>query len=437
MNLPLRAPPGGSVHAGAPPASTDPVRVMVVDDSVVVRGLIGRWIEEDGKYQCVASHRNGRLAVDDVERSNPDVVILDVEMPEMDGLAALPLLLSKKPGLVVIMASSLTRRNAEVSLKALSLGAADYVPKPDSNSGVTTSPEFRRELMLKIGALGQKAKARTAASTPMPAPRAFTASQHAAPPAPSGFNRYAPNSGMAPASPAPHQPAARPAAPAPATAGHHPAPVHHHSGAGHGFTTRAYSSVAPRILAIGSSTGGPQALAKLFAAIGPSIGNLPVVVTQHMPPTFTAILAEHLTKASGRLAAEGTHGERILPGRIYVAPGGKHMVLAKSGTDVTIQLTDGPPVNFCKPAVDPLFDSVAAAFGAATLAVVLTGMGSDGANGARVIAGVGGSVIAQDEETSVVWGMPGAVAHAGAASEVLPLEQIGPKVTRILTGGRP
>ena len=386
-------------------AVTDPVRVMVVDDSVVVRGLIGRWIDEDPALAVVASHRNGKLAVDDVARSNPDVVVLDVEMPEMDGITALPLLLKAKPGLVVVMASTLTRRNAEISLKCLSLGAADYVPKPESNSGVTTSADFRNEVIQKVKALGLRALSRAGrGSAPAPRPTSFAS----------------PGSATAPAGPArsfaPSQPrAAVPAAPA---------------------QLRPYSSVMPRVLLIGSSTGGPQALTKLFAEIGPAIVNVPVLITQHMPATFTAILAEHITKAAGRRAAEGTHGEPLMPGRIYVAPGGKHMVIGKQGTETVVLLNDQPPVNFCKPAVDPLFDSAVPIFGSAILACVLTGMGHDGAAGAKRIADGGGSVIAQDEESSVVWGMPGAVAQAGAAAEILPLDQIGGKIMRILGGRR-
>jgi two-component system chemotaxis response regulator CheB len=379
--------PGGKI--------SDPVKVMVVDDSVVARGLISRWIDEDPQLTIVASHRNGKLAVDDVVKSAPDVVVLDVEMPEMDGLTALPLLLKAKPGLVVVMASTLTRRNAEISLKCLSLGAADYVPKPESNSGVTTSVDFRNEVVEKVKALGMKARLRAGRPTPS---------------VPTGAAVRQPLG----------QSMAAPAKPAAAK-----------------YTLRPYSSVPPRIIVIGSSTGGPQALTKVFAEIGKAIVNVPVLVTQHMPPTFTTILAEHITKASGRRAAEGVHGEPLMPGRIYVAPGGKHMVVAKQGSETVIELNDLPPVNFCKPAVDPLFQSVVPLYGAAILATVLTGMGHDGAAGAKVITGAGGSVIAQDEESSVVWGMPGAVAQAGAASEILALDAIGPKIVRILQGGRP
>jgi two-component system chemotaxis response regulator CheB len=386
---------------------TDPIRVMVVDDSVVVRGLIGRWIDEDPALAVVASHRNGRLAVDDMPRSNPDVVVLDVEMPEMDGLTALPLLLKAKPGLVVVMASTLTRRNAELSLKCLALGAADYVPKPESNSGVSTSVDFRNEVVQKVKTLGQRALTRAGRAT-APAAGARSSSGHA----------FKAEANLPPArSFAASQPRQAPAAAA-------PPPL------------RSYSSVPPRVLLIGSSTGGPQALTKVFTAIGPSIVNLPVLVTQHMPPTFTAILAEHITKAAGRRAAEGVHGEPLMPGRIYVAPGGRHMTIGKQSGDTVVMLNDLPPVNFCKPAVDPLFDSAIPIYGSAILACVLTGMGHDGAAGARRIADGGGSVIAQDEESSVVWGMPGAVVQAGAAAEILPLDQIGAKIARVLGGGR-
>jgi two-component system chemotaxis response regulator CheB len=382
-------------------AVTNPIRVMVVDDSVVIRGLVGRWVDEEPQLAVVASHRNGRLAVEDVTRSNPDVVILDIEMPDMDGLTALPLLLEKKRDLVVVVASTLTRRNAEISLKALSLGAADYVPKPETNSGVTTSTDFRRELVEKVLNLGQRARARAGARSTPGAPGAVAAPQRAT------IN----------------------AAPAPAAAAR---------GRAASFTVRPYSlTVRPRILAIGSSTGGPQALNALFGEIGSAIGQVPVVITQHMPPTFTAILAEHLSKAAGRPAAEGKEGEVLAPGRIYVAPGGKHMVLAKHGADTVVRLTDGPPVNFCKPAVDPLFRSVVDIYGNATLGIILTGMGSDGAEGVREIGKAGGNVIAQDEESSVVWGMPGAAAHTGMCADVLPLPEIGRKVARILLGGRP
>lgn len=364
------------------------IRVMVVDDSVVVRGLVSRWIEEEPDLALAASLRNGRDAVDQLERANPDVVILDIEMPELDGISALPLLLAKRRDLVVIMASTLTRHNAEISLKALSLGAADYIPKPETNRGVTTSASFRRELIEKIRELGARRRRRRA-----PAARA-------------------------PAAPVPqpaHQRAAEPAAP---------------------IRLRAFGTTAPRVLLIGSSTGGPQALTALIGSLRGLLPRVPVLITQHMPPTFTTILAEHLARAAGMPAREGVNGEPVMPGKIYVAPGGRHMLAARHDKEVFIALDDGPLVNYCKPAVDPMLISGAAVWGPAALAVILTGMGSDGAKGGAEIVARGGSVMAQDEATSVVWGMPGSAAHAGICSAVLPLDQIAPKIIKLFSGER-
>ena len=370
--------------AAAPVAGQPPLRVMIVDDAVVVRGLVSRWVEEEG-FQVVASLRTGRDAVNQVERANPDVVILDVEMPELDGISALPLLLEKKRDLIVIMASTVTRRNAEVSLRALALGAADYVPKPESNRGVTTSPEFRRELIDKIRHLGQRRRGQ-----------------------------------------------ARPAARAPLR----PVGAIERAGAAAPIKLRPFSALLPRVLLIGSSTGGPQALNTIISRIAPIVDSVPVLITQHMPPMFTTILAEHLARSAERPAREAADGEAIRSGTIYVAPGGRHMRVAQHNGAAAIALDDGPLVNFCRPAVDPLFASAARVYGCGALALVLTGMGTDGALGAGDIAAAGGSVIAQDEATSVVWGMPGSAAHAGACSAVLPLDEIAPKLLRIFAGDR-
>ena len=197
-----------------------------------------------------------------------------------------------------------------------------------------------------------------------------------------------------------------------------------------------FGAAPPRALTIGSSTGGPQALMALVAEIGPVIDRFPVLITQHMPPTFTTILAEHLGRASKRPAHEAVDGEVVKPGRIYVAPGGKHMRVVRHGADIVIALDDGPQINFCKPAVDPLFQSAVGVWHGGVLAVVLTGMGSDGMRGGKEIVAAGGNVIAQDEATSVVWGMPGAAAHAGICAAVLPLGQIGPKLVRVFSGDR-
>ena len=388
----------------APTASVSgqaPIRVMVVDDAVVVRGLVSRWIEEEPGLEVVASLRTGRQAVDQVERANPDVVILDVEMPDLDGISALPLLLERKRDLIVIMASTLTRRNAEVSLKALSLGAADYIPKPESNREVTTSATFRRDLIEKIKQLG--GRRRRPATAPAPAARRPVAVPDA--PVRTPFE-------------------ARTSVEAPAPAAH---PV---------IKLRPCSKIMPRALLIGSSTGGPQALTALISRIVPVIDKVPVLITQHMPPTFTTILAEHLARACGRPAREPTDGETVAPGTVFLAPGGRHMRVVKRDGRVSVVLDDGPPVNFCRPAVDPLFHSAVEVWGNATLAVILTGMGSDGTRGAVDIVAHGGSVVAQDEATSVVWGMPGSAANAGVCSAVLPLDQIAPKVVRLFQGDR-
>jgi two-component system, chemotaxis family, protein-glutamate methylesterase/glutaminase len=376
-------------------ATADPaIRVMVVDDSVVVRGLVSRWIEEEPGLALVGSLRNGRDAVDQLERINPDVVILDIEMPELDGISALPLLLAKKRDLVVIMSSTLTRHSAEISLKALSLGAADYIPKPETNRGVTTSATFRRDLIEKVRELGGRRRRRRAPLVP--------------PAAPAPAAHHAP----ARAQERIHEPAA---------------PV----------KLRAFPTTPPRVLVIGSSTGGPQALTAVISSLRGLLPRVPVLITQHMPPTFTTILAEHIARAAGGRAHEGINGEPVQPGTIYVAPGGKHMQAIRRDHGIFIALDDGPLVNFCRPAVDPLFRSAAAVWGPAVLALVLTGMGQDGTKGGAEIVAQGGGVIAQDEATSVVWGMPGAAAHAGICSAVLPLDQIAPKVMRLFSGERP
>jgi two-component system chemotaxis response regulator CheB len=316
-------------------------------------------------------------------------------MPDLDGLSALPLLLGKDRDLVVIMASTLTRHNAESSFKAMALGAADYIPKPESNRGVTTSVEFRRDLIEKVRNLGSRRKRHPAAR------------QHA--PASAPVSAIRPTRGDAPAR------TLIPSAP---------------------IKLRPFGNVAPRVLLIGSSTGGPQALNTVVGHLAAVIDRTAVLITQHMPPTFTTILAEHLARASGRPVREAVDREPIVPGHVYVAPGGRHMLVERANNAPIIVLGDGPPVNFCKPAVDPLFSSASRVWGPSILAVILTGMGADGAHGAADIVAAGGSVIAQDEATSVVWGMPGAAAHAGVCAAVLPLDQIAGKIGRLFAGER-
>jgi two-component system, chemotaxis family, protein-glutamate methylesterase/glutaminase len=394
-----------------PESGEPPIRVMVVDDAVVVRGLLTRWIEAEAGLQIVGSMRSGREAIEQLDRAKPDVVILDVDMPDTDGITALPRLLEKKRDLVVIMASTLTRRNAEISLRALALGAADYIPKPDSTREITTSISFRRELIDKIKALGARRR-RFAPPVPAPVSLAPVASLLASPAPSPVVHRY-------------EEPGLRRVA-SPSLA-----PIEQGTPA-----LRPFALVPPRVLLVGASTGGPQALNRVLGAIESVIDYAPVLVVQHMPPTFTTILAEHLARASRRPVHEAVDGEEVRAGQIYVAPGGHHMRVVRRDGVATVALDDGPLVNFCKPAVDPLFSSAAEIWGSKNLAVVLTGMGSDGTRGAAAVVAAGGSVIAQDEDSSVVWGMPGSVAGAGLCSAVLPLDQIAPKITRLFLGGR-
>jgi len=397
-----------AVQSASPVKSTgERVRVMIVDDAVLVRGLFTRWIEAERDLQVVASLRTGREAVDQLERANPDVVLLDIEMPELDGMAALPLLLEKRRDLVVIMASTLTRRNAEISLKALSMGAADYIPKPASNREVGAAASFRRELIEKVRTLGARSKRLRGFASPT--------ARVASPP-------------IVPLATPPKAIAPKAVAPAfiPASQQLPGAPV----------VLRPFPLAVPRVLVIGSSTGGPPALNKLLKGLGEVFDRAPVLITQHMPPTFTAVLAEHLTRISGRPAREAADGEEVNAGTIYIAPGGKHMKVVRRDGTAVIVIDDGPMVNFCKPAVDPLFASAAAVWGQWVLGLVLTGMGSDGTRGAQQIVAAGGGVLAQDEATSVVWGMPGQVAHAGLCSAVLPIDEIAPRIGRLFAGAR-
>jgi len=350
-----------------PQPAAAPLRVMVVDDSAVVRGLITRILNADARIEVVASCSNGEMAVAQAGRKSIDVIILDIEMPVMDGLSALPKLQAVNPHARIIMASTLTQRNAAVSLKALTLGATDYIAKPTTDK-LNASEIFRRDLVQKVIALGRS-------KAPVPGP-------------------------------ATPQPASRP------------------------LPLRAGLAHRPRIIAIGSSTGGPQALLTLLGALPASV-TCPIVIAQHMPATFTTVLAQHLARASGRPCAEAADGMEIKPGAICLAPGDFHMQIAREGATHIARLSQTPAENFCRPSVDPLLRSVAQLFGAESCAVILTGMGSDGCKGAHIMAAAGAPIIAQDEATSVVWGMPGAVANAGICSAILPLPRIAPHLASL------
>ncbi len=379
--------------------SQDPIRVMVVDDSAVVRGLITRMLEDATDVQVVTSVPNGEAAVKALDRYDIEVVLLDIEMPVMDGMTALPLLLKKRPDLKVIMASTLTLHNADISLRALELGAIDYIPKPTATREMTGGLDFKRELLEKVKALGDSLRRGGRRSPPRPG---------AQPAARVPFQR--PGVGGAPAAPV-RASLLTPAQPP---------------------KLRQNKIDPPDLIAIGSSTGGPQALFKVLGDMRQGGGlKQPIVITQHMPATFTTILAEHITRVTGWPAKEGQDGEVLKGGQVYIAPGGFHMTLESKGTETLVRVIDGPPENFCKPAVDPMLRSVAKVYGRRALAVILTGMGSDGAKGGAVLVEAGGSVIAQDEETSVVWGMPGAVAQAGLCSAILPVQEIGPFIRKV------
>jgi len=368
-----------------PQRSTSAVRVMVVDDSAVVRGYIVRLLEQEPGIEVVATCANGQLAVQQAARTPLDIIILDVEMPVMDGLTAVPKLLAACPGVKIIMASTLTQRNATVSIEALARGATDYIPKP-STVGISTNGDFKRDLIEKVVGLGRRTSRATATA------------------------------------PAAAQPNAQP--PKPITKA---APVLR--------LRQASSSAKPQALVIGSSTGGPQALLTLLGKLPREI-NAPVMIAQHMPATFTAILAQHVARASGRPCAEAANNVELRPGSIYLAPGDFHFEIVREGTAAIARLNQAPPENFCRPSVNPLFRSAARFWGGDACAVMLTGMGSDGVDGTRMLAAAGAPVIAQDEASSVVWGMPGAIATAGLCTAVLPLNEIAGHLSTVFAGAR-
>lgn len=372
-----------------PVGDTGRARVMLVEDSAVVRGMVRNWVDAMDGAEVVASADNGQVALNKIGAAKPDVIILDIEMPIMDGLTALPGLLRAAPGAKVLVASTLSRRNAEVSLKAMALGAADYIAKPSfQRDGNDARADFKNELIRKITGLA-------------------------------GINRAsetAPPGSVAPGSGGTREP------------GKHqkwePIPA-----ATANFALRRASVAPVRALVVGSSTGGPAALTKLFTILKGHLDRVPVLITQHMPATFTALLGENLCRLTGLEGGEAKDCEPVVPGRIYVAPGGFHMRVVQDGAQARIALDKGPTVNHCRPAVDPLFESVSTIYRSGVLALILTGMGTDGAQGAIKVADAGGSVMAQDEKSSIVWGMPGAAMNAGACVGAFGLEELGKRVT--------
>jgi two-component system chemotaxis response regulator CheB len=345
------------------------IRVLVVDDSVVIRRLVSEELARDPGLEVAGTAANGRIALARLPQVNPDLVILDVEMPEMDGLQTLKELRKTYPRLPVLMFSSLTERGAEATLDALALGATDYFTKPTSQGGVEASLRVvREELIPEIKAVCAAAAVREGKARP-----------------------------AAPAAAPPSRPAA--------------------------------ATGTVQVLAIGASTGGPNALAEVFSRL-PADFPVPIVVVQHMPPMFTRLLAERLSAQSPVRVHEAASGGVLQPGHAFVAPGGHHMIVVRDAGQYRVLLHQDPPENSCRPAVDVLLRSLARACGANSLTVILTGMGQDGLRGCETVRAAGGQVLAQDEATSVVWGMPGYVARAGLADRVLPLALIPAEVVQ-------
>lgn len=354
-------------------------RVLVVDDSVVVRKLVSDVVNADPDLEVCGTASNGRIALQKVTQLAPDLVTLDVEMPDMNGIEALTALRETHPNLPVVMFSTLTERGARVTLDALMRGANDYVTKPANVGGVRESMEaVRAQLVPKL--------------------RALTGAD-------------------APARPARPARTERPAARSPRAA-----------------PQRKPGEID--LVVVGVSTGGPNALADVVPRLPKSLA-APVVIVQHMPPVFTGLLATRLDGRSELRVAEGAAGAPLRPGELWVAPGDEHLLVERVPTGLQLAINHGPPENSCRPAADVLFRSAAAATGDRTLALVLTGMGQDGLRGAEAIHEAGGVVLAQDQATSVVWGMPGAVVNAGIADEELPLNQVADAVTRWVGTGVP
>jgi two-component system chemotaxis response regulator CheB len=354
------------------------IRVLIVDDAVVVRRMVSDVVTADPALEVAGIAPNGRIALARIPQCNPDVITLDMEMPEMDGLATLAAIRKEYPRLPVIMFSTLTQRGASSTIDALSLGANDYVTKPANVGSVTEALQCLREQLvpkIKLWCTG-------------------TTQHESMPLRPGASFTYLP-----------------------ATA--------------NGKTATAVVDV----LAIGVSTGGPNALAALLPGL-PADLPIPILIVQHMPPLFTKLLAERLSSQSALRVSEAVPGEEVCPGHVYVAPGNYHMVVVKEGQRKRIQTNQAPQENSCRPAVDVLFRSVAKVYGAGALGVILTGMGQDGLRGCESIREGGGQVLAQDEASSVVWGMPGYVTRAGLAEKVLPLNQIGAEIVGRVRKGR-
>ncbi|WP_433051059.1 protein-glutamate methylesterase/protein-glutamine glutaminase [Dactylosporangium sp. CS-033363] len=390
------------------------ISVLVVDDSVVVRRLITDALGDDPEIRVVGTAPNGKVALTKIEQLRPDLVTLDIEMPIMDGLQTMRAIRAKYARLPVIMFSTLTAAGATATLDALSAGASDYVTKPANVGSVAESIRSVREQIIprihalcggRRSALAPPLRPGLAPGRPLPG----TAHTPAAPPLTRPGGTPLPGVVRPPNVP-PGGPAAAPIRTAPRTGG-------------------------VECVAIGCSTGGPDALTAVVRALPASLP-VPVVVVQHMPPVFTKMFADRLDRTAALTVVEAAGDMPVRPGTVYIAPGDFHLEVHRRGTEVVTKLNTGPPENFCRPAVDVLFRSVARTYGGGTLAIILTGMGQDGKRGAEQLRSAGAEIVAQDEATSVVWGMPGAVAQAGLAHAVLPLGEIANHLISRTAGGR-
>lgn len=409
-------------HAKLPRQMAQPVRVAVVDDSVVVRGLLSKWLSETSGIEVVGAFKSGREIIDALPGVAPRIILLDLDMPDMDGITALPLILAKSPQSRVIVVSSLSVHGAELTMRSLMRGATDYLPKPSNHREVSTSADFRQALVAKVLAVGG-VRAITRAAPPVAPAR-----QPAAPPvARSPFPATSPIQRI----PAAASPVAPFRQPVPASAA---APADRSAGP----QVRPLERVRPKMVVIGASTGGPQALVLTLGRMKNLIARLPVVIAQHMPPIFGSIFASHLKQHAGLPAVEAVEGKSLQPGTIYLAPGGCHTVVRrKADGQHVIAMLPSEARGPWRPSIDLLFSSAAEAYGHEALAIALTGMGRDGTEGALHLSRRGANVLVQDEASSVVWGIPGSIAEAGLASSILPPEKIGELAVALLEGQAP
>ena len=393
-------------------------KVLIVDDSPVIRGFLSRVLQDAPNLEILSSASNGQVAVQYYKRHNPDIVLMDIEMPVMNGIEALKEILAFNPVAKIIMCSSLTQTNAEISMQALSLGAFDYIPKPSTNHEVANSIDFKGTLLRIIEAALMSAPIKNP-----PISRQENQTKKVSTTTP-------PSNATSPSSASVSSPTSSPkhsSTEPPARLSSVPKSLEG------GFSLRSTPAEVwkPRILAIGSSTGGPQALAIVLKHLKDL--SIPIVITQHMPATFTKVLAQHISAQHSMDVMEGEEGMVLQAGKIYIAPGGKHMLFKKNETGMTaIKIDDGAPENFCKPAVDPMLRSLVEIYGGKILCAILTGMGHDGLESAKSLVDAGGYVYAQDAETSIVWGMPGAVAKANICSGVYPVDDLGKRLSTLV-----